>query len=99
MDIMTVFGQVKFDSNGQGLNPFSGVQKLELGQVPKVVAPLSTKEVDLVYPMPTWRERKCFSKSPNVFGIDANGACNECAEGYFSEWKESAGQRFCVLCP
>eukprot|EP00931_Biecheleriopsis_adriatica_P006840 TRINITY_DN108191_c0_g1_i1.p1 TRINITY_DN108191_c0_g1~~TRINITY_DN108191_c0_g1_i1.p1 ORF type:complete len:800 (-),score=114.50 TRINITY_DN108191_c0_g1_i1:52-2253(-) len=99
MSRLTVLGNTSFDVNGQGTVSFKAVQVLEHNQPLALVAPVDVAEASMVYPMPTWIERKCTSQDSNELhehGYDASGVCKLCGDGFISRWSNETQRRRCV---
>jgi branched-chain amino acid transport system substrate-binding protein len=56
-DLMTFFGPIKFDATGKNIAKSMVLYQVQDGQY-KVVAPSRWASSKIIYPMPTWAERK-----------------------------------------
>lgn len=83
----TVYGEVSFDGNGQNQASDPLLMQYDVNSTLQLLYPeeLTSGEFEMVYPMPTWKNRDCNNLSnctaTGGTGCDAIGQCM-CSEGY-----------------
>ncbi|CAK9050522.1 unnamed protein product [Durusdinium trenchii] len=71
--------------------------QLQASSDAKVVYPAEVQQVPVLFPMPSWADRPCWTTASNGYGFGGAG-CVPCPNGTVAQYNQAAQRRECMPC-